>query len=351
MIANGPTSACTQVATARRSRAERSSSALAWARARFSASSPPGQTGSWTVGIWGERFCQRAGVGVVAVQMADEARDGGSRGLGRDHRRELDSTQDVFPERGERRAWIGERIDHQRLAVSLKLHSGPAQPSHAHPFLALVAYRTIVRYHDPHMPRRSEAAVAETRSPVTRAAVGPSLGRGARGPHDRRPGRRGGDAKEQRLQPVRQQGGAAARGARGGDRAVQGRGLGARGRSFTRPGALARALRELALLPRARGDARRLLPDHRHHRVRRPPGPPPRRCRRHDAPVACDARAGGSRTAIEAGELPADTDPADLAFELNALAAAASYGFQLSRDRSVFDRARRSMRRALGQPA
>ena len=54
--------------------------------------------------------------------------------------------------------------------------------------------------------------------------------------------------------------------------------------------------------------------------------------------------------AIEAGELPAYTDPADLAFELNALAAAASYGFQLSRDRNVFDRARRSMRRALGQP-
>lgn len=54
--------------------------------------------------------------------------------------------------------------------------------------------------------------------------------------------------------------------------------------------------------------------------------------------------------AIEAGELSADTDPADLAFELNALAAAASYGFHLSRDRSVFDRARRSMRRALGRP-
>jgi len=53
--------------------------------------------------------------------------------------------------------------------------------------------------------------------------------------------------------------------------------------------------------------------------------------------------------AIEAGELPAETDPADLAFELNALAAAASYGFQLSRDRSVFDRTRRSMRRALGR--
>ncbi len=39
--------------------------------------------------------------------------------------------------------------------------------------------------------------------------------------------------------------------------------------------------------------------------------------------------------------------PADTAFQLNALASAASYGFQLSRDREVFARARRSMRRAL----
>jgi AcrR family transcriptional regulator len=53
-------------------------------------------------------------------------------------------------------------------------------------------------------------------------------------------------------------------------------------------------------------------------------------------------------TAIEAGELPADADAGDLAFELNSLAAAASYGFQLSRDPQVFARARRSMRRALG---
>jgi len=53
--------------------------------------------------------------------------------------------------------------------------------------------------------------------------------------------------------------------------------------------------------------------------------------------------------AIEAGELPSDIDPADIAFELNALAAAASYGFQLNRDPKVFDRARRSMRRALGR--
>jgi AcrR family transcriptional regulator len=52
--------------------------------------------------------------------------------------------------------------------------------------------------------------------------------------------------------------------------------------------------------------------------------------------------------AIDAGELPADTEPADVAFQLNALAAAASYGFKLSGDPEVFRRARRSMRRALG---
>jgi AcrR family transcriptional regulator len=52
--------------------------------------------------------------------------------------------------------------------------------------------------------------------------------------------------------------------------------------------------------------------------------------------------------AVEAGELPGDTEPADVAFQLNALAAAASYGFQLTRDPQAFERARRSMRRALG---
>ena len=54
--------------------------------------------------------------------------------------------------------------------------------------------------------------------------------------------------------------------------------------------------------------------------------------------------------AIEAGDLPRDTDPADVAFQLNALAAAASYGFQLWRDPAVFARARRSMRRVLTAP-
>jgi AcrR family transcriptional regulator len=53
--------------------------------------------------------------------------------------------------------------------------------------------------------------------------------------------------------------------------------------------------------------------------------------------------------AVEAGDLPAETDPADVAFELNALAAGASYGFQLWRDPEVLDRARRSMRRLLQQ--
>jgi AcrR family transcriptional regulator len=52
--------------------------------------------------------------------------------------------------------------------------------------------------------------------------------------------------------------------------------------------------------------------------------------------------------AIDAGQLAAGTEPADVAFQLNALAAAASYGFQLWRDPQVFTRARRSMRRALG---
>jgi AcrR family transcriptional regulator len=53
--------------------------------------------------------------------------------------------------------------------------------------------------------------------------------------------------------------------------------------------------------------------------------------------------------AAEDGDLPPGADPADIAFQLNALASAASYGFQLWRDPEVFARARRSMRRALGQ--
>ena len=54
-----------------------------------------------------------------------------------------------------------------------------------------------------------------------------------------------------------------------------------------------------------------------------------------------------ARIAVDAGELPGDTEPADVAFQLNALAAAASYGFKLNRDPEAFARARRSMRRVL----
>jgi AcrR family transcriptional regulator len=54
--------------------------------------------------------------------------------------------------------------------------------------------------------------------------------------------------------------------------------------------------------------------------------------------------------AVDSGELPSDADPGDIAFQLNAIASAASYGFQLWRDRTVFNRAMRSMRRVLVGP-
>lgn len=55
-----------------------------------------------------------------------------------------------------------------------------------------------------------------------------------------------------------------------------------------------------------------------------------------------------ARLAVEADDLPAGTDPADVAFQLNSLAAGGSYGFQLWRDPEVLARARRSMRSVLG---
>lgn len=64
-----------------------------------------------------------------------------------------------------------------------------------------------------------------------------------------------------------------------------------------------------------------------------------------------DVLARDAGIAIERGELPAGEDPRDVAFQLNALAAAASYGFQLSRDREVFERARRAMHRVAGRRA
>jgi AcrR family transcriptional regulator len=52
-------------------------------------------------------------------------------------------------------------------------------------------------------------------------------------------------------------------------------------------------------------------------------------------------------TAVQAGELPGDVDPADAAFALNGLAMAASTRYQLTRDREAIERARRGMKRIL----
>jgi AcrR family transcriptional regulator len=59
------------------------------------------------------------------------------------------------------------------------------------------------------------------------------------------------------------------------------------------------------------------------------------------------ALAADVRIAVDAGDLPAGTDPADTAFALYALASAASQAIQLE-ERGASARARRAMRRALG---
>ena len=58
-----------------------------------------------------------------------------------------------------------------------------------------------------------------------------------------------------------------------------------------------------------------------------------------------------ARTAIDAGELDTSLDPADVAFELNALAMGANCAFQLHGDERAFDQARAAMQRALAPPA
>jgi len=54
------------------------------------------------------------------------------------------------------------------------------------------------------------------------------------------------------------------------------------------------------------------------------------------------------RKAQEAGELDPSLDPAQLAFEFDALGSAANQQFQLTHDRAVFDRAAIGMRARLG---
>ena len=54
-----------------------------------------------------------------------------------------------------------------------------------------------------------------------------------------------------------------------------------------------------------------------------------------------------ARTAIEAGQLPADGDPAQIAFELNGIGMALNNALQLHDDRAVVERARRAFGRVL----
>ncbi|MEA2410534.1 MAG: hypothetical protein QOC77_1095 [Thermoleophilaceae bacterium] len=58
-----------------------------------------------------------------------------------------------------------------------------------------------------------------------------------------------------------------------------------------------------------------------------------------------------ARHAREAGDLPADRDVADVAFELHSLASGGSVAGRLTGDAAALDRTRAAMRRALGLPA
>jgi AcrR family transcriptional regulator len=55
-----------------------------------------------------------------------------------------------------------------------------------------------------------------------------------------------------------------------------------------------------------------------------------------------------ARRAQEAGDLPADRDPADVAFELHSLASGGSVAGRLTEDPAALDRTRAAMRRAAG---
>ena len=59
--------------------------------------------------------------------------------------------------------------------------------------------------------------------------------------------------------------------------------------------------------------------------------------------------AGEARTAVADGDLPPDTDPEQIAFELNALAVGANQARQLHRATDVRERTQRAMKRVLGR--
>jgi hypothetical protein len=57
-----------------------------------------------------------------------------------------------------------------------------------------------------------------------------------------------------------------------------------------------------------------------------------------------------ARRARDAGDIPADRDPADVAFELHSLASGGGVAGRLIGDAAALDRTRAAMRRAIGLP-
>jgi AcrR family transcriptional regulator len=64
-----------------------------------------------------------------------------------------------------------------------------------------------------------------------------------------------------------------------------------------------------------------------------------------------DALEAEARHAHEAGDLPKDRDPADVAFELHSLASGGGVAGRLIEDTAALDRTHAAMRRAIGLPA
>jgi AcrR family transcriptional regulator len=249
----------------------------------------------------------------------------------------------LLAKRGKRRAGVSQGIDHDHDPVCLDLDSRPSQPPdlHCRSFIGR-SYGIISR-----TPRRSTAAVAQTRAAVTAAAVDRASVEGLEGLTI------GGLAAEVEMRK------SSVFSLFGSKHDLQ---------LATLEAAIEQFIDEVwEPVTGARPGMARLLAlcDSwlaYHQREVLPGG-----CFLTTATIEFDARPGPLRDAvassmkrwlgllerevalaIEAGELPGDTEPADVAFQLNALAAAASYGFQLWRDPDVFIRARRSMRRALG---
>ena len=254
--------------------------------------------------------------------MAEQSRHGGALRLGRHDRRKLDLAGAVSQCR-EGGRWIGERIDHHSRSLGFDLDPRPAQPTHLH--LLPPFYRTIVRYHLPHAPpfRRRRR-----RDPGRRHRGGDParLRGGARWPHHRRPRRSGGDEKSSVYSLF------------GSKEDLQRATFDAAVESFRCEVWDPVADREPGL-PRLLALCESWLDYHRREVM-------PGGCFLTTATVEFDARPGPlrdataetmerwlgllereARIAIDAGDLPPDTDAADLAFELNALAAAGSSAF------------------------